>query len=334
MKIFTWVAVFSCAWLTAFSGALAVDREELIRKARAEGEVVFYTSIGIDLSRPIAAAFENKYPFLSVKIHKGNAESLFNKVVVEHLAGRVQADVVALGTTPLFKHRGLLAEYTSEEAGAYPKKFRDPDGTWVGFAGIYYVLGYNTRLVPRENAPKDWSDLLDPKWRGKIGMDPEEGRWYGALVEYLGNKTTTEFMQGLSRQDIQWRKGHSLLAQLVTAGEVSFALVYAHRSQALKELGAPLEWVKSTRPIVVAPNGIAVLKDAPHSAGARLFVDFFLSMEAQKGLLDVGHIPLRGDIIPENSPFYPHRLALHPVSGDVMIRLKENQEKFEELIGQ
>lgn len=332
MKKFCWVAVITSVCLTAFSGALADSREELIRKAKEEGEVVFYTSMGIDLSRPIAAAFEKKYPFLQVKIHKGNAEGLFNKVVVEHLAGRVHADVVALGTTPLFEERGLLAEYVSDEAAAYPKKFRDPKGTWVGFAGIYYVLGYNTQLVSRENAPRDWSDLLNPKWKGKIGMDPEEGRWYGALVEYLGGERTAELMRGLSRQEIQWRKGHSLLAQLVLAGEVSLALVYAHRSQALKELGAPLEWLKTTKPIVVAPNAIAVLKEAPHSAAARLFVDYFLSMEAQKGLLDVGHIPLRGDIIPENSPFYPHRLELHPVSGDVMIRLKENQEKFEQLI--
>ena len=165
-------------------------------------------------------------------------------------------------------------------------------------------------------------------------MDPDEGRWYGAIIDYFGKEAAVKLMQGLGKQDIQWRKGHSLLAQLIVAGEFSLALVYAHRTQAIKKSGAPLDWVKTTKPIVVASNGMAVMKDAPHPAAARLFVDFFLSREAQKLLLDRGHIPLRGDIIPRNSPFYPERLDLHPVAGHVMSRLLKLQKDFSRLMGQ
>ncbi len=321
-----------CLCVAYLSSAYAQEQTELIRKARQEGEVVLYTSVGIDLSRPIALAFEKKYPFLKVKLQKGNAEGLFNRIMVEHLAGRVQADVVAIGTTPLLKNRGLLVEYRSPEARAFPAKFTDPDGTWVGFVGIYYVLGYNTALVSANEVPRDWTGLTDPRWKGKIGMDPDEGRWYGAMADYLGKRDTAKLMRGLARQDIQWRKGHSLLAQLIAAGEFTLALVYAHRTQALKEAGAPLDWVRTTKPIVVAPNGMAVFKGAPHPAAAKLFVDFFLSRKAQKHLLDVGHIPLRGDIMTRESPFYPGRLELHPVKDHVMSRLNELEQEFDRVM--
>ena len=320
--------ILICVWVVPLPLGFAEAQSELIRKAKQEGEVVLYTSIGIDLSRPVAVAFEKKYPPLRVKIQKGNAEGLYNRIIVEHLAGQVQADVVAMGMTPLLKDRGILAEFRSPEAHAFPAKFKDPDGTWVGILGIYYVLGYNTNLVSADEVPRDWHGLADPRWKGKIGMDPEEGRWYGAIIDYLGKKAAVKLMQGLAKQDIQWRKGHSLLAQLIVAGEFSLALVYAHRTQAIKNSGAPLDWVKTTKPIVVAANGMAVMDGAPHPAAARLFVDFFLSRKAQKLFLDQGHIPLRGGIIPRDSPFYPGRLELHSVAGHVMSRLVKLQEDF------
>jgi iron(III) transport system substrate-binding protein len=318
--------ILICVWVVPLPLGFAEEQSELIRKAKQEGEVVLYTSIGIDLSRPVAVAFEKKYPSLRVKIQKGNAEGLYNRIIVEHLAGQVQADVVAMGMTPLLKDRGILAQFRSPEARSFPAKFKDPDGTWVGILGIYYVLGYNTHLVSADEVPRDWHGLTDPRWKGKIGMDPDEGRWYGAIIDYFGKEAAVKLMQGLGKQDIQWRKGHSLLAQLIVAGEFSLALVYAHRTQAIKKSGAPLDWVKTTKPIVVASNGMAVMNDAPHPAAARLFVDFFLS--------DRGHIPLRGDIIPRNSPFYPERLDLHPVAGHVMSRLLKLQKDFSRVMRQ
>jgi iron(III) transport system substrate-binding protein len=82
------------------------------------------------------------------------------------------------------------------------------------------VISYNTRLVAEANAPKDWSDVAQPWWKGKIGMDAEDYDWFGAMIEYLGQEKGRRLMEGLAKQQINWRKGHSLLAQLVSARRI------------------------------------------------------------------------------------------------------------------
>ena len=201
--------------------AVFADDAERIAKAKAEGQVVFYTTMGIDTVRPVTLAFEKKFPFLKVEVLRANSERMFNRVVVEQQTGKVHADVVNLSVMPLLKAKRVLAPYRSPEMKAFPEKFRDPDDTWTGLVGNYVVMGYNSRLVPEASAPRDWSDLMQPRWKGRMAMDVEDYDWFGAMLEYLGQENGKRLMQGLAKQELSWRKGHSLLAQLVAAGEFS-----------------------------------------------------------------------------------------------------------------
>lgn len=325
-------------WIVAFlwsaaPAVFAAEDAERIAKARAEAQVVFYSSMGIDTTRPMTLAFEKKYPFIKVEVLRLNSERVFNRVMVEYQTGKLHADVVNMSVMPLLKAKRVLATYASPEAKAFPAKFRDPDDTWTGLVGNYVVIGYNTRLVPEANHPKDWFDLTQPWWRGKIGMDVEDFDWYGAMLEYLGPERGRRLMQGLAKQQINWRKGHSLLAQLVGAGEFSAALLYAHRTQLTKERGAPIDWVKTSKPVIVSQNAVAVLDKAQHPNAARLFVDFLMSEAGQKLLYDGGQIPLRSRAVPASSPLAAEHLDLFPVSGQVMERLDQHKKDFNENFG-
>jgi iron(III) transport system substrate-binding protein len=329
MSHFFIVAVFL---LTGAATSFADDAGR-IAKAKAEGQVVFYSTMGIDTVKPVTLAFEKKFPFLKVETLRLNSERVFNRVMVEHQTGKVHADVVNLSVMPLLKAKRVLASYRSPEANAFPAKFRDTDDTWTGLVGNYVVIGYNSRLVTDASIPKDWLDLTQPWWKGKIAMDVEDYDWFGAMLEYLGPEKGRRLMQGLAKQQLSWRKGHSLLAQLVGAGEFAAALVYAHRTQLTKEKGSPIDWVKTSKPIVVSQNAVAVLEKAPRPNAARLFVDFLMSEAGQKLLYDGGQIPLRSRAIPASSPLAAEQLDLYPVSAQVMERFEQHQKDFNETFG-
>ena len=90
------------------------------------------------------------------------------------------------GNAPVGESGTLLQPYVSPESVAYPAGFKDSKGYWVDYFDSYNVIGYNTQLVARDQAPKSWEDLLDPKWKGKIALDEENFSWYGASDPKMG----------------------------------------------------------------------------------------------------------------------------------------------------
>lgn len=301
--------------------------------AKGEREVVFYVSAALTTGVAAAKAFENRYPFLKVQIYRTSGENMVNKITTEKRAGKVLFDLVYGAAVPFLPPLGVLQPYASASAAAYPAMFRDSSGMWVGVSANYYVLGYNTRLVPRADAPKSWDDLLNPKWRRQIAMDPEEFTWLGAMEESLGAEKTRKFMTSLAQQEIQWRKNHTTLAQFMAAGEYPIALVYAHNVEAMKENGAGVEWVKTTKPIVVDLQSVGLSAKPPHPNAARLFFDFILSTQGQKAILQDKKIPVRPGILPQNSPLNPSALELYPTPPKVYRDLNQYAEKFEKYFG-
>jgi iron(III) transport system substrate-binding protein len=302
-----------------------------LSEAKKEQRVVLYASGNLSMVQAVTGAFQKKYPFLSVPITRSSGERLLNKVRTEQLAGKILFDVVFGATVPYLPAFNVLQRYSSPEAKAYPSKFKDPNGLWSGVSANYYVIGYNTSLVSKKDAPKDWDDLLDPKWKGKIGMDPEEFTWLGAMENYLGKEKAGKFFTALARQDLQWRKGHTHVAQLMLAGEFELALVYAHRIEQMKAQGGPVEWVRSAKPIVADLQAVALSAKPKAPNGARLLYDFFLSQEAQKAIYDDGKVPIRPGAVPESSALHASGLELYPTPAEVITKLNEYTAKFDRI---
>jgi iron(III) transport system substrate-binding protein len=309
-----------------------MPQEKLLEGAKREGKMVWYSSLNINDSKALLDRFEQKYPFVKTELLRAGAEQLLNRILNENRAGRHLFDAVNLTSITALKKTGLLQPHRSREGSAYPNQFRDSDGYWVTLYNLYTVIGYNTKLVSQGEAPKDWHDLLDPKWRGKIGMDQEEYEWYAGMLDYWGEQRARKFMRALSGQKIHWRKGHTLIAQLMAAGEFSVGLVYAHRIESMKRAGAPVEWVKSSDPITVTLAPIGVAAKASHPNTAKLFMDFTLSREAQAMLQKVNRISGRQDIepiVPEMHPGKLRLVAIHPGVAEELARYsKEFQDIF------
>jgi iron(III) transport system substrate-binding protein len=284
--------------LLASAGFPAGAQDPLVESARKEGRFVWYTSMNIDDSQPLLDAFSRKYPFIKGELWRGSSEKVLNKIQTETRAGKFFFDVVAVNAfeAGFIKAHKLAQPYIPPSAKAYRKGFVDPDGYWVDVYDNYYVLGYNTKLVARAEAPRSWDDLLEPRWKGKFAMDPEDHPWYLALQEARGKEKAEQFGRALAGQAIQWRKGHTLIAQLLTAGEFPLGLVYAHRIEELKQKGAPVDWVTTTDPIPAELHPILIAAQAQNVNAAKLFTDFIVSRDGQAMIKAFGRIPAHPDL--------------------------------------
>jgi iron(III) transport system substrate-binding protein len=191
-------------------------------------------------------------------------------------------------------------------------------------------------LVSDKEAPKDWDDLLDSKWqKGKIALDPEEYSWFAGMEQFLGEEKTRKLMTALARQDIRWQKGHSNLVDLTAAGEFHLALSYATRTEVIREKGGPVQWVKTTKPIVSDLNSVAMSAQPVHPNAAVLWIDFLLSQEAQKIFFDNKEPVFRPGVMPPNSPLNPVNLEISPVPARIFTTavFKHYQSKFDEVFG-
>jgi iron(III) transport system substrate-binding protein len=154
------------------------------------------------------------------------------------------------------------------------------DGTAVHFASSFIAPSYNPNLVRAEEAPKDWSDLLDPKWRGRIGMSTATHH-LGRLAQVWGDERTTRFVEGLSAQQLVLGRTAELYTRL-TLGEIA---IYATSTDTnwneAKQTGAPFAFVETVKPVVVASYSLGVLKGGKRPNLTRLLAAFMTTPEGQ-----------------------------------------------------
>jgi len=303
----------------------------LLEAAKKEGQVVFYTPLNINDSRPLLQRFEQKYPFIKTDLLRMSAEPLLNRILTEDRAGRSVVDVINNTVINALKKSRLLQAYRSPEHPAYLDQFKDPDGYWASLNNNYFVLGYNTKLVSAKEAPADWQDLLHPKWKGKIGMDQEEIEWFAATADAWGRERAGRYHRALAQQQIHWRKGHTLISQLIAAGEFPVGIVYAHRIESMKKAGAPIEWVKTVNPVFVAISPVGLSAKAPHPNAARLLLDFMLSKDSQQFLRNSNRLSGRADIEPLVPEMHHSKLKLTAIDPQIAEDLNRHASEFREI---
>lgn len=296
--------------ITAPSSAQNLD------KALKEGEVVWYTPTAIEDSQRMIQAFGKKYPGIKVRLFRNRETALLPRILAEKQSGRPIVDVTSLrgiGYYQLFK-RNLIQPHISAESGAYPKGFKDVKGFWHDLYDTYYAWSHNTVLMKKP--PRNYEELIHPRYRGKIGMDTDEIEWYAGLIESWGKERTVKYLRALAAQQIRYRDGHTLVAQLMAAGEFELTLAFSERIDKMKKEGAPVDWLPGFDPIIVSIHPIAIASDAPHPEAAKIFVDFALSKEGQATVRESGRISARPDMLSPSQAAVAARLKLHPVQPE------------------
>jgi iron(III) transport system substrate-binding protein len=311
-------------------GADAAVPHQLIENAKKEGRLVFYTSVETEFARVLTGGFEAKYPFIKTDIFRSTHDKIFSRLNVERKAGTFAADVLSVGEFETYhmQKRGLLTPYKAPSAAVYPEGFKDPDGYWTDFYDNLMVSAYNTTRVKRDELPKGYEDLLQPRWRRRMVLDRNEDRWFANMLHHMGENKGMEFMQALAKQDVAIRSGRSLITQLLAAGEFDLQIVaYWYRPYLLKKQGAPVDWF-SLEPAFVALHPISIVERAPHLNAAKLFIDYVLSEEGQRLLAKRGREPARPGIRPEG---YPDQLKIVPSRVELAEKLADYTRRFDSL---
>ena len=302
-------------------GYRGADRAaRLVEQAKKEGSVVLYTSLAPTESKPLAEAFEKKYG-VRVELWRALSDKVLQRVISEAQGNRHTVDVVETNGPEMeaIAQEKLLAEVYSPYLGDLPADGIPAHRSWFPDRLNFFVVGYNTQKVKRAEIPATYEGFLDPKWKGRIGIEATDSEWMAAIVKKWGEAKGMDYFRKLAAMQPDMRKGHVLLAQLVATGEVPVGLtMYNANIESLKKKGAPIDFVP-VQPVIARPQGIGVAKAAPHPAAALLFVDFVLSPEGQKLYESMGRVPastkVKSDL--NNFPF---------VMTDPDIVLRESQK--------
>ena len=304
-----WALIFVCILIskaeTASVEALFDDinklppsqrQKRLEDGARREGALIYYSISAAELAGAYTKGFMNRYPFIKADFYRGSGNQLVVRTMMEHRLGKLAADVISVGTENVMamKRAGVWARYRSPEAQFYPPEQLDRDGQFHADSLGLATIAYNTQLVKKEEAPKGYEDLLDPKWKGSLTMDLEPERSLIVWLEAWGEAKTRDFIQRLLANGTTIRRGHTLQGQLLCAGEFKIAVeIYPDAILRMKQKGCPANIVFPNPTPALAGGNYGINVNAPHPHAAALFVDFALSAEGAKILASTGRIPRR-----------------------------------------
>lgn len=279
----------------AVSEGQPLDR---IDAAKREGQLVFFSGMITQDTQALLGAFEKRYPFIKATHYRARGSALVARIQTESRAGVQSWDVYnSTGFEGyVLLEQGYFARYDSPERKNYPDGHRDAEGAWTTMYTTPMLPSYNTRLVALKELPKDYSELLQPKWKSKLGLDPQDFEWYANLRKLWGVERTRKFLAGLVRQDVVLRQGRALLTDLLAAGEFAILINnYLPNVLRVKEKGGPVGYFPLD-PVVAGAGPVAINRLAPNPNAARLFIDFCLSKEGQTVLIGVGKSSARADI--------------------------------------
>ena len=253
----------------------APDRQQKLEAAaKAEGSLSLYTSIAQKDLAPLLGPFEKKYG-IKVNVWRASGDTTLQRIVQEQKAARYTVDAVHFSAPELeaLHREKLLQPVASPHLADLIEGAVPAHREWVSTLLSVWVQAYNTNLVKKEEVPKTYQDLLDPKWKGKLGYEVENIEWFTTVANALGGDAGVQFFR-----------------DLVAAGEVPLALtVYNYMPAQAKEQGAPIDWFV-LEPAVARANGIGIMKNAQSPNAAALFEDYMLS-EAQTVLGSLNYVP-------------------------------------------
>jgi iron(III) transport system substrate-binding protein len=272
----------------------------MLDAAKKEGAMVFYTTMDIQNSKPLLDAFNKKYPFIKADLVRLGGTAMVSRILTEAQAGASKFDV-AVGISPSLtpmRERNLIAPYMSPEFANLYDDLYDAKGYWSTVYLNTLVLGYNTKVISRNDLPKTYDDLLKPQYKQKFIIDIENHDVFVALSQEWGQEKAINYFKGLAKQEPVFLRGNTNRANFVSVGERSMTFVYAQVIERMKQTGAPVDWIP-LEPVAVELNVAMLSAKAAHPNSAKLFIDYLISKDGQEFLKTFRRIGPRKDVKPD-----------------------------------
>ena len=293
-------ALAACGLLACGAGAQTLfdyggaDRmERIVAAAKKEGTVTMYTTFAEKDQTTLIRPFEAKYG-VKVVIWRAGTDKVLQRTLAEAAARKYDVDLIHFGSPEM---EALSREKILQAVNSPVHRDLQPGSVpahreWAATLLSVWVQVYNTNLIRKSDLPRTYADLLDPKWKGKLGIEAKNQDWFASVVDVMGGgeKGLKFFRDLVAQNGISARTGHTLLNNMVIAGEVPLALtVYNYMPEQAKKKGAPIDWF-ALEPAVARSNAIGVARRAPHPNAALLFYEYMLG-EGQQYLVKMDYVP-------------------------------------------
>ena len=308
--------------MAGVGSAVAAPADELIAGAKKEGVIDFYgpSTLGPDGAQGIVSAFNKKYG-LNIKVNftpSGNMTRDTAKVIGLSASGQPPEWDIMLVTDA---HHGSLwlrkLQKPFDYAGVGVDKQRiEYDNGTVSVANQFALPAYNTKLLPAKDVPKTWEDLLDPKWKGKIGVINSTHHFGRLAAGAWGDEKTLDFIKKLSAQKPLLTRAGEMAQRLILGEVLVSATLQDSQLHEAKESGAPLAFAEQVSPVVSPEYHVGVLKNSAHPNVGHLMAAFMASAEVQPAWQKyTGH----------TSAYVPGTAAYKFAQGKKVIYMKQDQ---------
>ncbi|MGD0175367.1 MAG: extracellular solute-binding protein [Candidatus Bathyarchaeia archaeon] len=290
----------------------------LYAAAKQEGALTFYHFYPTEWGQAMLNAFQAKYPGISLSQFTAPAGELVTRISSEATAGKYTADVINMDAAShgVLKSMNLTAPYKAlgAQGGTFDPAFIDPDYNY--YVVILEVMGgvVNTKLVPKELWPIDWTDYINPnpKLKGLVSFGDARrlGTQYivlfSLITKYGQEKTKTMYQSLTSINAKMWPTG-STGTDWVTTGEAPIIFALPHTDyEGLRAAGVPVEFLSYASGLPAVAETMGIARNAPHPNAAKLFIEFYLSEEGQVALTKepLWFVPTRRGLVAQ-LPFLP-----------------------------
>ena len=302
------LSLLSVVAVLAFTNRLAVAQarpesdprfeklaKEFYPKAKQEGALVVYTVWDVDHIRSLADAFSKRFPGINTSYWQATRSEVTTRTLTEYQGNQATVDVI-LTEAPLVLHAaGATEPYQTVQGNSL--FVNDAIAPVVSLQ--IQALAYNTKKLKREEVPKSWEDVTNPRYKGIVALDdpmragPLSSMLAAFKDDWKDDARWANFIRGLKSLNVSIHKSTSAMFRLVVAGEYSIVMpALFHNVVREKEIGSPIDFARGAGP-VVSPQQAAIYVKAPHPTAAKLFAEWLISPEGQSAIDAVGRASAR-----------------------------------------
>jgi iron(III) transport system substrate-binding protein len=270
--------------------------------AKSEGKVVWYTSTPIETANKIAKQFETSTG-IHVELFRSGGSAILRRFLQEIQGGRAAADVLTTSdpaASMALAKKGTFVAFKPANFDKVPEPAKDPDGAWVAQRLNMIAIVARSDKLTGADAPKTWSDLTDPKYKGKlVTTDPSFTSLGLMTVATLAKKLSWDYYKKLRQNEMMVVPGNQQVSDMLKSGERLVAAgILDSYAAADRKKGHPLVTIYPSEGALIIPSPTAVVKGSPHPNAAKLFAEFMLSDATQKLFPEDGGYAARTDIDP------------------------------------
>ena len=345
-RIVWWVFATACSALIApivsAQPQMAAWEKTLYEAAKKEKEFTVYTAhYNTEEMASLCAAFDRKYPGVKCNFVRTTAQVAYQRLQQDAQANTSVASVFSstdVSHYPDLKKRGLLLQYEPRNMGKMVdslKQYNDRENYYVVTAAALMLITYNTSLVAEKDAPKNWPDLTDLKWKDKVTIGhPAFSGYVGTWVVLMRKLYGWQYFEKLEKTKPQIGRSVNDTVTMLNAKERWVAAGPEATTLMSRDKGNPLGVIYPTDGALLMVSPSAVLKSAPSPNAGKLFIEFLLDREAAETQVKSHSLSvIKGVAAAPGAKPLEEIKVIRPTEEEITKGIPEVKEQFRDTFG-